>query len=234
MKNVSLKNSGIYKITCITTNKVYIGSSSNLSRRKKEHFGLLNKGTHGNVYLQSAWNKYGEGLFTFLNIETGIERAKLQERERYWIDYYHSLESSFGYNLSYPCDGLGVISHSESTKELLRRKAFEQFHKDSNLTYEEWLIQRDTSKKPYNIYEGKHILTISVETGEVVNKYISLAECGKSFSVDYKVIQKVLDLPTRSFRGLRIVSEDLYSKDIDYTKKKRVRRTKKQIQASYI
>lgn len=221
MKSISTKNSGIYKITCIATNKVYIGSSSNLNRRKREHYGLLRKNTHGNVYLQHSWNKYKEENFIFLNIETGVEVSILYERERYWIDYYKALEPEFGYNLSYPCDGRGTIFHSELTKEKLRRKGFEQFYKDSNITYEEWLIQKSTPKKYHDIYEGKHVLVISMITGEIVGKYISLKECGRSFSVGYKVIQKVVDVPTRGFKNLRVVSEVLYDKNKDYTKKRK-------------
>lgn len=36
---------GIYKITNQINGKIYIGSSKDLIRRKKEHFRLLKKGT---------------------------------------------------------------------------------------------------------------------------------------------------------------------------------------------
>lgn len=39
---------GIYMIRNKTTNKVYIGQSTDISLRWKDHKSLLNKGTHHN------------------------------------------------------------------------------------------------------------------------------------------------------------------------------------------
>jgi excinuclease UvrABC nuclease subunit len=56
---------GIYKITNQINNKFYIGSSKDLSRRKKDHFRLLKKGVNHSVLLQRAVNKYGIDNFIF-------------------------------------------------------------------------------------------------------------------------------------------------------------------------
>ena len=62
-------NSGIYKITNITNNKVYIGSSVNISNREYKHFWMLDKGIHDNEYLQKSYNKYGKDVFIFEIVE---------------------------------------------------------------------------------------------------------------------------------------------------------------------
>lgn len=49
--------SGIYKITNLVNNKVYIGQSVNIRKRWNQHVLELNKNIHPNIYLQSAWNK---------------------------------------------------------------------------------------------------------------------------------------------------------------------------------
>ena len=59
-------NSGIYKITNITNNKVYFGSSIELERRwKNGHLDQLRANKHGNDHLQKAFNKHGEASFKF-------------------------------------------------------------------------------------------------------------------------------------------------------------------------
>src|SRR5438105_13132870 len=48
--------SGIYKITCTANKKIYIGSSINMRKRKKQHFDKLRLNGHDNPKLQAAWN----------------------------------------------------------------------------------------------------------------------------------------------------------------------------------
>jgi group I intron endonuclease len=77
---------GIYQILNLTNNKKYIGSSANyLSRRKATHLYYLRKNCHPNIYLQRAWNKYGEQNFRFEILEK-CEPDKCIEREQYYID----------------------------------------------------------------------------------------------------------------------------------------------------
>jgi hypothetical protein len=56
---------GIYKITNKINGKFYIGSSKDLTRRRKDHFRLLKKGVNHSTLLQRAVNKYGLNNFVF-------------------------------------------------------------------------------------------------------------------------------------------------------------------------
>lgn len=58
--------SGIYKITS-PSNKIYIGSSKDISQRISQHKQHLNKHSHPNQKLQRAWIKY-EGNLKFETI----------------------------------------------------------------------------------------------------------------------------------------------------------------------
>jgi group I intron endonuclease len=58
-------DSGIYQIKNNFNQKIYLGSSKNLSRRELEHFGSLRRGNHFNKHLQRAYNKYGKDVFEF-------------------------------------------------------------------------------------------------------------------------------------------------------------------------
>lgn len=92
-------NCGIYKITNVVTNKVYIGSSLNLSKREYKHFWMLDKGLHDNSYIQKSYTKHGKDSFKFEVIEY-CESFKLIDKENYYINYYNSNDSRFGYNLA--------------------------------------------------------------------------------------------------------------------------------------
>lgn len=78
---------GIYKITNIDTNKVYIGQSNDIKYRFRQHKCKLRANKHYNKYLQNAWNKYGEKHFIFSVIEE-CELKELNDKETYWCNYY--------------------------------------------------------------------------------------------------------------------------------------------------
>lgn len=46
----------IYKITNIITGQIYIGSTYHFKKRRREHFGDLSRGKHGNPKLQRSYN----------------------------------------------------------------------------------------------------------------------------------------------------------------------------------
>ncbi len=56
---------GIYQIRALHNNEVYVGSSTNLEKREKDHFRFLKYGTHDNPKLQASYNKYGRDNFVF-------------------------------------------------------------------------------------------------------------------------------------------------------------------------
>lgn len=90
---------GIYCIENLINNKKYIGLSGDIKRRWIEHLSELRRGVHINVYLQRAWEKYGEDAFQFYIVELCAEES-LGERERYYIKAYHTLSHEQGYNLT--------------------------------------------------------------------------------------------------------------------------------------
>lgn len=92
------KNVGIYKIENSLNNQVYIGSSTDIEKRIKQHKYRLRKDVHENQYLQRAWNKYGEENFVFLEIME-LPFNSLIEREQYWIDYYRKYGKVFNLDL---------------------------------------------------------------------------------------------------------------------------------------
>lgn len=78
----------IYKIENISNGKIYIGSSKDTKRRWKSHQTRLRSGDHHNIYLQRAFNKYGEENFVYSIIELldeNCDKSLQFEREDYYI-----------------------------------------------------------------------------------------------------------------------------------------------------
>ncbi len=77
--------SGIYRITCVVTGKIYVGSAVNLYQRRYTHFSHLQRNEHHNPKLLAAWNKYGSDAFTFEVLELVLPMS-LTAREQYWFN----------------------------------------------------------------------------------------------------------------------------------------------------
>lgn len=80
--------SGIYKITCLSNQKYYIGSAVNCNRRFNEHRNRLQKNKHSNIYLQYAWNKYGSEMFVFEILEVCNKENLLSIEQKYLNTFF--------------------------------------------------------------------------------------------------------------------------------------------------
>lgn len=86
----------IYKITNTLNNKIYIGQTiKTVQKRFTQHKNNSNKEYFSQIVLYKAFNKYGIENFVCEEIEE-VTNDKLDERERYWINYYDSYFN--GYN----------------------------------------------------------------------------------------------------------------------------------------
>lgn len=104
---------GIYKITN-PKGRVYVGQSINLQRRLKE-YQVLSKSL-GQVKLHYSFKKYGINNHTF----EVLEECLLQElniRERYWQDFYSTLERGLNCYLT-STDILPKICSEESRRKM--------------------------------------------------------------------------------------------------------------------
>ena len=88
---------GVYKITNMINDKFYIGSSNNIKKRWSQHKAALNEGSHGNPYLQNAWNKHGGANFKFEIIEECAPEMQF-EREQFYLNTLNPFDSK-GYNI---------------------------------------------------------------------------------------------------------------------------------------
>lgn len=90
------KISGIYKITNLKDNKIYIGQSTDIKTRWSNHIKAalkIDSIAHSRVH--DAMGEEGIWNFTFELLEQ-CPKEKLNEREKYYIEFYQS--NIYGYN----------------------------------------------------------------------------------------------------------------------------------------
>lgn len=110
---------GVYIIVNLVNGKVYVGSALDVDYRWKTHQDQLNAGTHLNLHLQSAWNKYGSSFFEFELLEEVNDLIWLRARESAWIRRFEANDPTFGYNMT--GDGWSPSPSTPEARAALKR-----------------------------------------------------------------------------------------------------------------
>lgn len=115
---------GIYKITNKVNGKMYIGGSTNLKHRKRDHFKpyRINKFKHLPIY--EAMIEFGRENFKFEVIEE-CSAEDLEERENYYLEKYKSYEN--GYNVSSHAISMKDEEISNNYAEMTRKRNFKNW-----------------------------------------------------------------------------------------------------------
>jgi len=88
---------GVYAIRNKINNKHYIGLSVDIKSRFRLHKFKLGHKIHPNKHFQKSVEKYGIENFEFLVLEI-CKEEELSDREIYYINFYNSKNSHYGYN----------------------------------------------------------------------------------------------------------------------------------------
>lgn len=148
---------GIYKITNLITNKVYIGQSVDIERRWKQHIESSKNPTNSSYYnqLYTDFRHYGVNNFSFEILETIDKKDKklLNELELKYMKKFDTLKS--GYNIAASA-GQSICLEDIDTEERLFFSSFE--------SVEKWLHAKNitTGKKL------KHFLTRAIKNKEII------------------------------------------------------------------
>jgi len=89
---------GVYAITHLSTGKVYVGASKQITTRWKTHRRKLESGLHENSALQAAYNETEDVEFQMLESCDSTEDLAILEMK--WINRLDSLNPSKGFNIS--------------------------------------------------------------------------------------------------------------------------------------
>lgn len=111
---------GVYFIVNKVDNRFYVGHSADIYKRFRAHKSYLRRNIHHCVFLQRAWNKYGESNFEFkiFKVCTSVEESILLEQK--FIDHCKIL-----YNASTEagCGGDLLSSHPNKNDIISRIKS---------------------------------------------------------------------------------------------------------------
>lgn len=109
---------GIYCIENILNGRKYFGSSVTIEKRLDSHRKGLRKKHHINVFLQRAYDKYGENNFSFYIVEEMPDPTKkeLFAREQRYID-----NNNGGYNIAPACGGDTLSEHPDRERIIVER-----------------------------------------------------------------------------------------------------------------
>lgn len=203
LKRKDLQFNGVYKITNIVNNKIYIGSCSSktfLYERLKHHEQDLINNKHCNKYLQRAFNKYKIDNFYYEIIEV-CNSENCIEKEQYWINLLKP-----HYNLCKKAgSSFGVICEQE-TKDKIRDANKLWWSKKENKEKMKIAFKK-AIRKPKKIkvkkeFHGHCKKVLNLETNEIYN---SVMEASKSLNMSYTFLIFVLNGKAKSTKKIQYV-----------------------------
>lgn len=242
-----LRNRGIYKITNLINNKIYIGSTK-ISFRKRygTHIYDLNTNTHCNEYLQNSYIKYGSCNFQFEIIEIINDIVTITEREQYWLDFYKCYNKSIGYNILKYADSSYGFKHTEETKTYLSiikkgrkqhintyiaimkanvgAKRTNDTKQKISLAHKGKVVSNETRLKMSIIFKGKplkngrKIMKCDLDFN-IINLFDNLSECSNDINMSMSNIRSICNGRTIQPKDF-ILMYETYSLDWKRTNRK--------------
>lgn len=216
--------SGIYRIRNKINGHCYIGSAVVIKKRFNTHKHSLRNKKHHSIYLQRAWDKYGETNFSFEILEN-VEKQFLIEKEQYYLN-----ELNPEYNI---CKIAGSCLGVKFSKDSNIKKSVNNYFKGKfgkNNPSSKKVYQYDLSGnfiKEWHSYADieRELGFNSSNIGSVASK--NRTAYGYYWSKNY-IGEKILDVPKRKCRDstkkpIQMFSEDwILLKEFDSIKQVRL------------
>lgn len=162
---------GVYKITCLSSGKYYIGYSKEIEKRFHTHKMLLRASRHFNILLQRAYDKYGCDDFTFEILHTcnTIDDAKTLE-----LQYLDDINiRPLLYNIHYNNSGGDLLTHHPNRTEIIEKMTRTITELNNNMTKEERQQKYGQSGETNGMYGRTHT--------DEVKKRISELKTGNTY-----------------------------------------------------
>lgn len=93
---------GIYAIRCNETGRIYIGLSTDIDGRLRNHLANLRTGKHPASLLQEYFDRYGEESLSLFVLEEGLTIEEARRKEQEYIAEYGTRNPANGYNTVHP------------------------------------------------------------------------------------------------------------------------------------
>ena len=114
---------GIYIITNMTNKKQYIGSSTDIRIRWRNHLKDFKNNKHKNIAMQNDYNIYGKDVFKFEVLDDdcdNLTRKQLRQLEDEYIDFYKTIEN--GYNVRKNSTFKHTIESKQKMSHIMKEK----------------------------------------------------------------------------------------------------------------
>lgn len=205
-----MENKNMYGFVYITTNhingKKYIGQKRyDKANKWKSYLG-------SGIHLKRAINKYGSENFSKEIIEDCKTKKCLDEREKYWIEYYNAVKSDEFYNIA--SGGEGGDTRAGYSEEQFRQS-------------EELRKERLKESLPRGEESGVSKLT-ELQVLEIVQR-LKDNDFTTDIANDYCVAIETISA-IRNHKSWTHLTKNIVFDDISYHRKERTRRTKSVIQ----
>lgn len=184
---IDRKRCGIYVIVNTINNKKYVGKSTNIYIRIKQHITTLNtRSKDENRHLTNSWHKYGRENFDYFIIEyLWPDMELLSERELYWMETLDTVNRDKGYNLR--MDSTSNMVVHDDTRKLLSKSNKQKHINNPGLR---WEVGKKASKYWKENPEAKEAMAHLVS--KAITKY-NIVQFDKYFNIiDEFETQKIL------------------------------------------
>lgn len=204
----NLFNPGLYKITCVKNNKIYIGESSNVLSRLGRHVDNLENNRHDCSELQNDFNSYGKSFFKFENLEFDLKNDK-NRRINKELKYINSIPITQRYNKKFFTETFGSksVMIDGNYYSSLSQAACALNESRTNLTRK----CNNNKVKNYSfcpsVKESKQKYSFKKATACGVNdvSYSSLSQAAKALNMHYKTVKnRIESMKYPQYRYLRI------------------------------
>lgn len=191
---------GIYVITCILNNKKYIGQSVDIVKRNRGELSLMKKGkfhsgNSSNRHMENALKKYGWKNFSFKVLEE-CKKDELNDKEKYWINLYHTNNSKYGYNLNSGGNGNRDYHQTLEAKNKMSKSKkiyFSDFKNRQNaaIRTKKYFSNLNNRNKSALSHNGIPFFSINFETKEI-KQWISQTICAEELKINRESVGQCL------------------------------------------
>lgn len=203
----------IYIIRNKVNDKVYVGQTTvSIKLRFQNHLSAAKRGL--DYIIGKAIRKYGKHNFYVELLEECLVE-ELNEREKYWIEFFNSTDDKFGYNMSI---GGNV---TRTTRELDEEDIIKRFNNGQTSCS----IAKDLHVGPpkiaailqkYNILYGidkqRTNKDIELKVIELYNIGYSTLDIGKRFNINKSCVRRILkrnNIKLRTFKETKNLKRNL-------------------------